>query len=147
MARKIFDTNVLSYYLGAQRKGKPSPITKLVETYIAENSKLDFSVITEYEIRRGLLKKSATSQIEKFDLLCSVSNIHPVDGPVAYAASGLWAKMKNRGRAPGDHDPLIAATAMVNNMSIVTCDKDFASLKELGIEVVEPDGCPQRLQR
>jgi len=67
MDRSLFDTNVLSHYLAARRNNAETPLTVLVEKYIHEYDTLEISVITQYEIRRGLLKKSATKQVEYFD--------------------------------------------------------------------------------
>ena len=63
--KALLDTDILS----AVMKGNPAVIAR-ARTYLAEHGALAFSLITRYEILRGLKAKKATAQLEAFDRLC-----------------------------------------------------------------------------
>ena len=66
----------------------------------------------------------------KFD-----GRILPVDSPVADASGRLLAEAKLSGRGAELGDVLIAATALVHGLQVVTLNrKDF---EQLGVEIVE----------
>ena len=61
----ILDTDILSELL------KQHPLVlQRVRTYLAEHERLAFSIITRYELLRGLKAKQARTQEAAFTLLC-----------------------------------------------------------------------------
>lgn len=130
MAPTLLDTDVLS----ALMRRHPEVISS-ARRYLAEHGRLTISVITMYEIQRGLKAKNATKQLTAFDALCKSSTILPVDDMVADRASTIYSDLASRGELIGDADMLIAATALVYKMGLVTNNhKHFSRIAGLEIE-------------
>ena len=85
-----------------------------------EHQRLTLSVLTRYEILRGLRAKGAIRQELAFDALCQLSLILPITEPIAVRAATIYANLQPRGELIGDADILIAATALTHGLAIVT---------------------------
>lgn len=69
----LLDTDILSELL------KQHPLVlQRVRAYLAEHEQLAFSIITRYELLRGLKAKQARAQEAAFTLLCQASLILPL---------------------------------------------------------------------
>jgi tRNA(fMet)-specific endonuclease VapC len=111
----IIDTDILSAIL------KNNPIVdKEASKYLKQYKQLTFSLITKFEILRGLKSIKASSQIKSFGLFCSVSEIIPISDIIIEVASNIYADLHQKGQLIGDADILIAATAMVNGLVVIT---------------------------
>jgi tRNA(fMet)-specific endonuclease VapC len=95
-------------------------VTKATEDYLARHGVLTLSVITKFEVLRGLRVKRAIRQIRSFEQLCNKSDILPVDDAVVLQAAEIYVDLHRRGQLIGDADILIAATALVHRMGVVT---------------------------
>jgi tRNA(fMet)-specific endonuclease VapC len=115
LPRALLDTDTLS----AVMRGLPPVLSKARE-YLAEHRVFSFSIITRYEILRGLKAKDATAQLEAFESFCAVSEIVPLTDEVVVKASEIYAELRRRGLPVGDADILIAASALVHGLAIVT---------------------------
>ena len=91
-----------------------------VEGYLQEHGRLTFSLVTRFEILRGLKAKAATAQLETFRALCSASHILPLTDEVVEVASDVYATLHRNGTLITDADILIAATALVFDLPLVT---------------------------
>jgi tRNA(fMet)-specific endonuclease VapC len=78
LPRALLDTDILS----AVMRGAPSPAVTKAREYLAEHGAFTFSIITRYEILRGLKAKDAMVQIRAFDRLCAGSQIVPLTDAV-----------------------------------------------------------------
>mgnify|MGYP006274435357 CR=1 FL=1 len=115
MAQVILDTDILS----AIMRQNPVVIPKATE-YLAEQSRFTFSIITRYEILRGLKAKGATKQISLFNNFCAKNIVLPLTDEIVIKASDIYADLKKRGLPTGDADILIAASALVLGVAVVT---------------------------
>jgi tRNA(fMet)-specific endonuclease VapC len=97
----LLDTDILS----ALMRQHPAALMR-ARAYLAVHHRLTFSLITRYEVLRGLYAKNATAQLAAFDRLCSVSTI--------------YADLHQRGVLIGDADILIAATGLEHGLIVVT---------------------------
>jgi tRNA(fMet)-specific endonuclease VapC len=88
--------------------------------YLAGHSQLTISLITRYEIRRGLEARSARKQIAAFDRFCARSEVLPLTEPIVVRASEIYGDLHRRGCLIGDADILIAATAIEYGAAIST---------------------------
>ncbi len=88
--------------------------------YLAAHPKLTISIITRYEILRGLMAKNATKQVWKFDRLCVTMDVLQLTDPIVVRAASLYANLRQAGKSIGDADILIAATCLENGHEIVT---------------------------
>jgi tRNA(fMet)-specific endonuclease VapC len=117
--RSLLDTDVLSAIL----RGDPKAIGT-ARDYLAEHGAFAFSIITRYEILRGLKAKNAEAQIRTFDRLCDASVIVPLTDEIVVKAAEIYAMLKQRGLPTGDADILIAATALTHDLAVVTNNED-----------------------
>lgn len=114
-ARTLLDTNVLSEVM----KQHPKAVQRAA-AYLESMPCLSISIITRYEVRRGLAAKAAAKQMAAFDVFCDAMEIVQVDEPVVTRASEVYAYLRRRGVTIGDADVLIAATALVHGMTLAT---------------------------
>ncbi|RIK78465.1 MAG: VapC toxin family PIN domain ribonuclease [Planctomycetota bacterium] len=126
-SRVLIDTDVLS----AIQRSDPQAMSRLAE-YISLFGRATWSVITSYEVLRGLRWKRATGQELAFRRICDGHEVLPLTAEIADVAAQLHADCKSRGIAAGDADTLIAATALVYGMSVATGNvrhfREFSSL-------------------
>ena len=64
-------------------------------------------------------------------------SILPVDNAVALASGKLEARAVSTGHAPGAADSLIAGTALVNDLTIIT--RNLKHCQSFGVPVKSPD--------
>ena len=117
--KALLDTDTLS----AIMKGSPVAIPR-ARSYLVEHGVFTLSIITRYEILRGLKAKNATAQIEAFDRLCESSVILLLTDEVIVRAAEIYAGLKVRGEPIGDADILIGASALVHGLVLVTNNED-----------------------
>jgi len=90
------------------------------------------SVITLIEILRGV---PAHKRREVKLALEEIYTIIPLDHEIIQEYCNLYEALKRRGIKISDADLLIAASAKAKNLTLVTADKGFERLRELGIKV------------
>ena len=126
----LLDTDILSELL------KQHPlVTQRTRLYLAEHDRLAFSIVTRYEILRGLRVKQALVQAAAFEALCQVCIILPLTDRVVDRAAALYADLYQRGALVPDADLLIAATALDAQRVLVTNNlAHFQRIPNLSIE-------------
>ena len=123
MPAMVLDTDILS------------AVTAKAKLYLAQHGRFTFSIITRYEILRGLNAKRAIKQLDSFNRLCERSFILSISDEVIVTASEIYADLHHRGELVGDADILIAATAMVNGLQVVTNNEGhFRRINGLNLE-------------
>lgn len=115
MRKHLLDSDTLSYLI----KGVPSALERARE-YLKTHACLSFSIITYYEILRGLQYYDARSQMAMFEELAERSEIVLLNQTVAQAAAGIYAELRRQGQLIVDADLLIAATAIASDAVLVT---------------------------
>jgi tRNA(fMet)-specific endonuclease VapC len=115
MNEVLLDTDTLSFFL----RHIPQ-VTAKAGNYLKFHKGFTFSVITNFEVLRGLKIKNATHQITKFGLIRRQSRELPLTDSVIIRAADIYADLYKRGLLILDADILIAATALENNLAIVT---------------------------
>ena len=126
----LLDTDILSALMK-----KDDTVLKKAHDYLLKYRIFMFSVITKYEILRGLKFKNAKKQIERFLAFCEKSIIIPVDDEVVLKASDIYADLMKKGKIINDADILIGSTALVNGYGVVTNNyKHFVQINDLLIE-------------
>ena len=134
----LIDTNVLCE--GAKRAPEPAVMAWLAE----ERTEVRYvSVLTLGEVQRGVTKSANPAQKRRLaewlrdGLLREFEGrILPVDWPVAEAWALLTSKSEAKGRTLPAIDALLAATALVHDLTLVTRNtRDFAGT---GVRVLNP---------
>ncbi len=124
----LLDTDTLSEIM----KGKNPSIEQHAREYLRTNGRFRVSVITRYEILRGLKAKQAVRQMAIFEDKCNRSYLYPVTDEIVVRASDIYAYLYQKGLLINDADILIASTAMVHNLTLITGNTDhFARLPNL----------------
>ena len=126
----LLDTNIVS----ASLKQNVTINLKLEEV-----SKLQLDIfisgITYYEVQRGLLRSNATKKLAWFQQFCQNYPILFLDDMRIFEkASEIHADLTNRGKIIQDADILIAATAIIHDLILVSHDSDLTRVKDLQLE-------------
>jgi tRNA(fMet)-specific endonuclease VapC len=129
----LLDTNIVSYSLENKYN-----IRQKLEIKKFQGIDIYISCITYFEIQRGLLDiKSAKKQliIKGFKQFCHDYQIILLDDlDILEKASEIYANLKSRGLIIQTEDILIAATAIVKNLILVSNDSDLSRIDQLNIE-------------
>lgn len=112
----LLDTDTLSEVM----KGRDGVVRTNALTYLAEHGRFTFSIITRYEILRGLTYRAAERQLAAFEARCRDSIVLPLSDDVVRLAAQLYADLRRGGHVINDADILIAATALTGNLALVT---------------------------
>ena len=115
MPKSLLDTDTLSAVIKQN-----STALSHSRSYLATYGLLTFSLITRYEVLRGLKAKNAVVQISAFENLCAVSEVLPLTDAVVQRAAEIYGTLHQQGQLIGDADILIAATAVENGLTCVT---------------------------
>lgn len=114
-AEVLLDTDTISLFL----RNQPQVMSEAAD-YLQFHKGFTFSVISRFEILRGLKAKNAPRQILKFEAICAQSAVIGLNDKIIIAAADIYADLYRRGQIIGDADILIAATAIENNLPVVT---------------------------
>lgn len=130
MPLTLLDTDILS----AVMRRHPVALAR-ARAYLTVHPLLTFSIITQYEILRGLNAKSSATQQAAFGQFCRSNHILPLAENVVLRAAEIYADLHRRGQLIGDADILIAATAQVGGYAVATNnERHFARIPGLVIE-------------
>jgi tRNA(fMet)-specific endonuclease VapC len=113
---RLLDTVTLSEVI----KGRDPGVLRRASEYLAVHERFHFSIITRYEILRGLKAKDAFRQIEIFEDQCRASVVLSLSDEIVVRAAEIYGFLHKRGLLIGDADILIAATALVHGLDLVT---------------------------
>jgi toxin FitB len=139
--RYLVDTNILS----TSAPGKVAAHQSVAEWMAEHSVSLFLSVVTITEIEDGIAKarrQGATRKATNLaDWLESIVHLYddqiiPIEIKVAREAGRLLDEARGRGREPGLADMLIAATARVHGLTVLT--RNVRDFEGFGIEVVDP---------
>jgi predicted nucleic acid-binding protein len=95
------------------------------------------SVVTIGELAVGLHLDAPEDASFRIELIAEIEhtwNPIPVDIRIMRRFATMVASCRRRGIRPGMADAIIAATASVHGLGVVTCDRDFGRFE--GIDVV-----------
>ena len=132
--RYLVDANVLS------EPTKPAPDSKVVEWLRRNERELAIDPIILGEVRFGILllrKGKRRTTLERwFD--AGVQRLHclPWDAETGMRWAQLLASLRAAGRAMPIKDSLIAATALVHNLVVVT--RNHADFEKTGVRLFDP---------
>jgi tRNA(fMet)-specific endonuclease VapC len=116
----LLDSDSLSEIM----KGRDQRVLHNAGAYLREHHSFWFSIITRYEILRGLHAKGASRQIMAFLQQYRASIVYPMTEEVIDRAAEIYGALHQQGRLILDADILIAATALVHDLLLVTGNED-----------------------
>jgi len=128
--KTMLDTDVLS---GLMRKS-PAALQR-ARAYLVDHPQLTLSLVTRFEVLRGLKAKKATAQLAAFDSFCASNEVLPITDEIIVRAAEVYADLHVRGQLIPDADILIAATALENGLVLATNNRaDFGRIAGLQID-------------
>lgn len=126
----LLDTDIVIEVL----RKNPNVLARLTAAESVQQA-IAIHALTYYETLRGLLRIQASRQLREFEALCEEIVILHTSRPALDAAARLYANLAAQGQLIGDADILISATALVNNLVIVTHNLNhFGRIPSLTIE-------------
>ena len=129
-SQMVLDTDILTAIL----RRNPTAIPN-ARAYLAEHGRFHLSIITRYEILRGLKANNATRQAASFETFCFRNVILPLTDEAITKATEIYAELSARGELIGDADILIAASAIVHGFGVVTNnERHFQRISDLHVE-------------
>ena len=133
----LLDTNAVS------EPSRPSPDPGLMSWARAQDeADLFVSVVTFGELRRGAVllpqgpKRARLERAHKQALRWYARTLLELDLETLIAWGELSARCRAEGVAPGMNDELIAATALVHDLTVVT--RNTADFEQAGCRVLSP---------
>ena len=91
--KTLVDTDVPS----AVMRSVPRALTQ-ARSYLADHPRLTISLITRFEILRGLKAKRATTQLAAVDAFCSKNEVLPLSDSIIVRAAEIYADLHSRGQ-------------------------------------------------
>jgi len=128
----LLDTCVISDFYEGEKK----TIKKIKSK---TPNKIFISVITVAEVHYGISKIAGTKKGEKIsehsEKLFGLIKVIPLSYEVAKVAGSIRSTLEKKGGIIGAHDILIAATAKVHNLVMVTSNtREFSQVEDLKLE-------------
>ena len=113
----LLDTNVLSDLVRNPRGSIATHIARVGESNVCT------SIVVAAELRYGACKRSAQELSRQLESILSVMEVLPLEEPADRAYGNLRTHLEHRGEPIGPNDMLIAAHALVNDMTVVTANQ------------------------
>jgi tRNA(fMet)-specific endonuclease VapC len=111
----LLDTNMVTAYL------KQNPLVRQrLRQAEAAGDPVMLNAVSYYETRRGLLFADAHTQLAAFEQLWQAQGIVMIDQGALDRAAQIYADLRTAGQLIEDADILIAAIALVNDLTLVT---------------------------
>jgi len=126
----LLDTNIVSRVLKNDLK-----IKRKLDAVKFQRHEIYISCITYFEVKRGFLAVNATRQMTIFEELCQDYQIVLLDDlAILEKAAEIHANLRSRGLPIQTEDILIAATAIVKDLIVVSNDSDLLRVEGLSLE-------------
>ncbi|MBI4596489.1 MAG: type II toxin-antitoxin system VapC family toxin [Candidatus Tectomicrobia bacterium] len=125
----LVDTDILSMFF----RNNPNVVAHF-KAYLSQDEKINFSILTYYEILSGLKHKNASKQLDLFWEFVESHTLLPLTEESATISSDLYATLRRSGTTIDDIDILIAGIALSNNLILVTNNSDHFN-KIPGLEI------------
>lgn len=129
MTPSMLDTNILSYVLD-QRFPE---VTEVSKQYLRVFRFFTISAITVEEVISGYAMRGDIPRRERFRIQMDDFDVIPFDRAEAEVAGDIVGALSRSGQTIGHLDPLIAATAIVNDCELITNNvRHYARIADLG---------------
>ena len=130
MKPALIDTDILSLFF----RGQPQVVAHFA-AYTREYSKINFSIITYYEILSGLKHRDAQKQLAAFLNFFADNNLVLLTEQSVTLSAEIYATTRTKGTPIDDIDVLIAGVALAHEWTLVTHNqRHFGKIAGLTIE-------------
>jgi tRNA(fMet)-specific endonuclease VapC len=114
--RALLDTSTLSEVMRGHNQG----VAQRAAAYLSTHGRFSFSLITRYEVLRGLKARGAVGQLQRFEQQCGQSEVLSLNDDVIVQASEVYTDLYQRGLLISDADILIGATALYYGLPLIS---------------------------
>ena len=129
MKKALFDSTIIIDFI----RHDPE-VVGLIDRYLDFHDGITFSAITKYEILRGYEVVRAEQRKAEFLAFCDDHEILPITDDVIHKAAAIYGDLHRKGQMIGDADILIGATAIFNQLPILTLNtKHFKVIDGLAL--------------
>lgn len=130
MKPALLDTNILTAFLKGDAR-----VVQQMGSYLDAVGRPSLSIITYYELLRGLKELSHPRRLAEFEDLMRRLQVRLLTPRVVGIAADLYVDLRQRGQPLEDADILIAATALAHDLVLVTDnEKHFQRIRRLEVE-------------
>jgi tRNA(fMet)-specific endonuclease VapC len=130
MKRCTLDTNIITAFLK-----NDSQVVERTSDYLEAFSKLTINIISYYEILRGLKDLGNKEKIERFEDFIRENELISIRKETVEKAAEIYAYLKKEGNLIEDADILMAATAIVEELVLITNNiRHFKRVKDLKLD-------------
>jgi tRNA(fMet)-specific endonuclease VapC len=116
MKKVLLDTDILSEILKAKNTGIVSKAVEYKENF----EQFTISVITVMEVVKGLHKIGRADALKKFLSGLRAIEVLSFDENCSVIAGRMFADLENTGQPIGRADPMIAAVAVIHDLTLIT---------------------------
>ncbi len=130
MKKHLLDTDILSAFFRNRRQ-----VVNQIANYLDEHDRLSITIITYYEVLRGLRYVNATRQLHDLENFVADNEVLPLDTQSVKRAAEVYAILRQQGQLISEGDLLIAGIALANNCVLVTNNiSHFERIPNLEVE-------------
>ena len=130
MKRCTLDTNIITAFLK-----NDSRVVERVSDYLEFFDKLTINIISYYEILRGLKDLGNEEKLRRFDNFIQENELIFITKDIIEKAAEIYAYLKKEGNLIEDADILMASTAIVEDVVLITNNlKHFKRVKDLSLD-------------
>ena len=130
MKRCTLDTNIITAFLKNDLR-----VVQCVSDYLEFFDKLTINIISYYEILRGLKDLGNEEKLNRFEDFIQENELVSIRKSTVEKAAEIYAYLKKEGILIEDADILMAATAIVEELVLITNNiKHFKRVKDLKVD-------------
>ncbi len=130
MKRCTLDTNIITAFLKNDLR-----VVEKVSDYLESFDKLTINIISYYEILRGLKDLGNEEKLRKFDDFIQENELISIGKKTIETAAEIYAYLKKKGNLIEDADILMASTAIVEDLVLITNNiNHFKRIKRLKLD-------------
>ncbi len=130
MTRCTLDTNIITAFLKNDLR-----VVDRVSDYLEHFDKLTINIISYYEILRGLKDLANDEKIRMFEDFILENELVSIKKETVEKAAEIYAYLKKEGNLIEDADILMASTAIVENLVLITNNiRHFKRIKGLKLD-------------
>ncbi len=115
----LVDSDTISFYFRNHPK-----VVKHFKEYLDEFERINFSIISYYEILSGLKYRDARKQLAAFLEFVECNSMLPITKDSIEFSADIYADLRKKGKLVDDIDILIAGIALSNGLVVVTHNID-----------------------